>query len=257
MRSRGAFTGVSRTANRLRIRRRDLARLSDGGNLGPEGADLDRLVAAATTSAHPRELAGERPALAAFVAAHDPAALTNHRRPRVPIPSLVAKSIAVKIGVGAAALSLGGVAYAAHEGSLPDPAQAAAHNVFGSVGVPAANEAATGQGPDATGPAAVGLCRAFTAGEKDAHGEALDSTAFQALATAAGGEDQIEAYCEQVLADAESHPPAATPPAVPSSSHVPSEPGTQAPTDHPTGPPDTLPTDHPTGPPSDIPSGGH
>jgi hypothetical protein len=80
-----------------------------------------------------------------------------------------------------------------------------------------------GTGPNATGPAAAGLCQAFTAGEKDQHGSALDGAAFQALATA-GGEDQIESYREQVLADAQSPRQEATPPADPASTNAPSEP---------------------------------
>jgi hypothetical protein len=186
----------------------------------------------------------------------------------VPVSSLVASAVAVKIAAAATVLSLGGVAYAAHEGSLPAPAQNAAHTVLGKVGVPAATQAGDNRsdatGPDATGPAAVGLCRAFTAGEKDQHGNALDSVAFQALATAAGGIDQIEGYCQQVLADASSHRPDQTPPAGSANTNAPGEPGqpsdlptTHAPTDLPTGPPGTMPTDHPTGQPTTTPSASH
>jgi hypothetical protein len=134
------------------------------------------------------------------------------------------------------------------------------------VGVPAANDASDkGDGPDATGPAGVGLCRAFTAGEKNQHGSALDSVAFKALATAAGGDDQIEGYCRQVLADAGSHHPGQTPSAGSASTNVPNEPGqpsdlptANAPTDPPTGPPSSLPTtDHPTGRPTATPSASH
>ena len=50
-------------------------------------------------------------------------------------------------------------------------------------------------GPDATGPAAVGLCNAY------AHGGLNEtSTAFAALAEAAGGESGIEDYCATVPA---------------------------------------------------------
>jgi hypothetical protein len=192
--------------------------------------------------------------VAAFLAAHRQHSTTPIRRRHVPIPSLIASSVALKIAAAATVLSLGGIAYAAHEGSLPAPAQKAAHDLLGSVGVPAANDASdNGNGPDATGPAAVGLCRAFTAGEKDQQGSALDSVAFKALAAAAGGEDQIDAYCQQVLADSGSHRPDQTPPADPASANVPS-----VPTDHPTGPPDSLPTTgHPTGQPSVTPSASH
>ena len=50
-------------------------------------------------------------------------------------------------------------------------------------------------GPDATGPAAVGLCNAFAHG-----GLSTTSVAFAALADAAGGESGIEAYCDTVAA---------------------------------------------------------
>jgi hypothetical protein len=51
-------------------------------------------------------------------------------------------------------------------------------------------------GPDASGAARHGLCRAWLAGQGDEHGKRADSTAFQALAAAAGGADRIPAYCQ-------------------------------------------------------------
>jgi hypothetical protein len=51
-------------------------------------------------------------------------------------------------------------------------------------------------GPDASGPARHGLCQAWLAGQGDAHGQRADTPAFQALAAAAGGADQVAAYCE-------------------------------------------------------------
>jgi hypothetical protein len=51
-------------------------------------------------------------------------------------------------------------------------------------------------GPDASGAARHGLCRAWLAGQGDEHGKRTDSTAFQALAAAAGGADRIPAYCQ-------------------------------------------------------------
>lgn len=55
-------------------------------------------------------------------------------------------------------------------------------------------------GPDATGPAAFGLCRAWTNHQKHADGKdrAKDSVAMRNLAQAAGGEDRIGAYCATV-----------------------------------------------------------
>ena len=41
-----------------------------------------------------------------------------------------------------------------------------------------------------------GLCRAWQAGKGGEHGKREDSTAFRALAAAAGGADKIAAYCQ-------------------------------------------------------------
>jgi hypothetical protein len=57
----------------------------------------------------------------------------------------------------------------------------------------------------ATGPnehAYGGLCTAYAAGNKAEHGRALDSPAFAALVTAAGGVDEVAAFCETVASSA-------------------------------------------------------
>lgn len=212
------------------------------------------MVRAITGPAHPRELAGERAAVTAFVAAHRQLSTKTSWRLSVLIQSFVAASLVTKVGITLAGLSLGGVAYAAHSGSLPDAAQDKAHDLFGSIGVPASSHASgaghgtDAQGPDATGPAAVGLCRAYAAGAKDEHGEALDSVAFQALADAAGGQDSIASYCEALLAEAGNRGSG-------SPADVPTAPPTDVPADP--GAPEQIPsnTSHPTGPPTDLPSG--
>jgi hypothetical protein len=53
---------------------------------------------------------------------------------------------------------------------------------------------ATAVGPDATGPAAHGLCTAWSHA-KPSKRTASHSVAFRNLVTAAGGEDRVEAYC--------------------------------------------------------------
>jgi hypothetical protein len=60
-------------------------------------------------------------------------------------------------------------------------------------------------GPDASGAARHGLCQAWLAGHGDAHGRRMDAVAFQALAAAAGGADQVPAFC-QADADASAEP---------------------------------------------------
>ena len=53
-------------------------------------------------------------------------------------------------------------------------------------------------GPDATAAGRAGLCRAWQAGQDADNGSRMDSVAFQALAAAAGGADNIASYCADV-----------------------------------------------------------
>ncbi|HEX5524656.1 MAG TPA: protein tyrosine phosphatase [Pedococcus sp.] len=145
-------------------------------------------------------------------------------------------TLGARLGIAAAAatLSLGGLSAAAMTGSLPDSAQHVAHQVGAP---PVSDEGdetedsteatepaetrtddstesdsdatktedsetrrsapAHAVGPDATGPAAFGLCNAYShAGDK---GQAAErSVAFRNLTEAAGGEDKVEAYCADV-----------------------------------------------------------
>ena len=72
-------------------------------------------------------------------------------------------------------------------------------------------------GPDASGAARQGLCQAWLAGQGGQHGKRADSTAFQALAAAAGGADRIPAYCQADADASATHgQPPADPPARPS-----------------------------------------
>ena len=90
-------------------------------------------------------------------------------------------------------------------------------------------------GPDATGAARAGLCRAWQAGQGADHGRRADSVAFQALAAAAGGADKVVAYCEDVTAGGDGQGRASAPsvpatptPASPPSSGPPADPGPPA-----------------------------
>jgi hypothetical protein len=202
-----------------------LDRLLDG-RLDPASAPpgygrLARLLAAATAKAAPEELAGERLAMAIFAAAmrtHPPT--LSPRRTPVPRKVLTMKAAAAAL---VAALSLGGVAAAA-SGLLPDQASPVADQAPATTGADAAAHrlgqaaanlggaanagSAAGQGresavgPDVTGAARAGLCRAWQAGQGSDHGRRMDSVAFQALVDAAGGADQVAAYCEDVTAGA-------------------------------------------------------
>ena len=132
--------------------------------------------------------------------------------PRRTLPGKAAAAAAVL-----AALSVGGVAAAT--GLLPGPARQTSASTAGGRASHAQGDAAlmisgrnaqattsagsvpdtssgSAVGPDASGAARDGLCRAWLAGQGDEHGRRADSQAFQALAAAAGGIDQIAAYCE-------------------------------------------------------------
>jgi hypothetical protein len=195
------------TADRL------LAGRLDPGDAPAGCAAVARLLAAATAPPSADELAGEQAAVAEFAA-------TARSHPPTPAPRRAAmprKRFGVKAAVVAVAavLTIGGVAAAA-TGVLPgsahratDPASAssrgrsAADTRQGTTGPDAsgpASSATTRQrgaaiGPDASGPARHGLCRAWLAGNGGQHGKKDDSTAFRALARAAGGADKIAAYC--------------------------------------------------------------
>jgi hypothetical protein len=209
----------------------------------PELQPVADLLAALTAGPASDELAGEAAALAAFrsrAGVPVPAHRSRHRRHPLPASLLSARAAAA---AAAAALGIGGFATAAFAGALPAPAQQFAHHTIGAPspdrGQPAGTHpSATGMpaGPDATGPAAFGLCTAYA--HAKAHGTSnQQAAAFANLAAAAGGAGNVAAYCAAVP-----HPGASS-----------------APTSHPTGPPATHPTgppaSHPTGPPATHPTG--
>jgi hypothetical protein len=246
----------------------------DPASAPPGYGGLTRLLAAATAPAAPEELASEQLAMAAFAAemrSHPPTVVP--RRTAVPRKVLTMKAAAAAL---VAVLSLGGVAAAAG-GLLPDQASpvadqapattgadAAAHGVgkaaaanLGSANAGSADGQgrASAAGPDATGAARAGLCRAWQAGQGADHGRRMDAVAFQALAEAAGAADHIAAYCQDVAAggSADAHgnsqasPPSVSAPSTsvsPPSSGPPADPGPPAstgPGGHgPGGPPTTT-----------------
>jgi hypothetical protein len=193
----------------------------------PEYRCAAMVLAAAAAPPRPEELAGEREAVAEFRAVtRSTPHRAGSRRPTVPTRFL---SLKLAAAVAIAALSVAGVAGAA-TGTLPDAAQRVAHRILGVAGVPSADDhalrgggASGGQsagkpsstsdhsptGPDVTGAAKAGLCRAWAAGQGATNGGKADATAFKALADAAGGADQIAGFCADVLKP--THEPQGTP----------------------------------------------
>jgi hypothetical protein len=193
-------------------------------------AKLAQLLAAVAAAPTHEELAGQEAVLAEL------RAVTRGRRSAVRPSRRVRTSqrrrragLAVVVVVGA--LVTGGVAGAA-TGHLPGPVQAAARTILGTTdGGPSSTSTQAGQPPapvkrpagsggglggarpgvttgpgpgttsagPAAGPALEGLCQAFAAGGGTQQGGKLDATAFSALATAAGGEDKVAAFCEDLL----------------------------------------------------------
>jgi hypothetical protein len=115
--------------------------------------------------------------------------------------------VAIGLLAGGAAV-VGGTAVAAYADLLPASIQQAAHDSIGApssgatesddptgapTSTPTATPTSTPVGPDATGPAAFGLCTAFTHG-----GLNVSSTAYASLESAANGASNIATYCATI-----------------------------------------------------------
>jgi hypothetical protein len=217
---------------------------------GAQHQRLAKVLRAVAGPAQPGELAGRHDALAAFGRARlrpDPL-----QRRQSMLKTAVVKLLTVKaVAVAALAVGTGGVALAASTGTLPNP--------LGNHPTPAAS---AGQSDSSHGSAAsphpsgsadpspslVGLCHAYTAGAASAQGKALDSPAFRALLTAAGGKDNVDSYCTNLLGTTAKHPTGSP------SAHRSGPPSSQ-PTGDPSGHPTGNPSGHPTGNPSGHPTG--
>ena len=167
-----------------------------------------------------------------------------------------------------AVLSIGGVAVAA-TGLLPgqarDGAGQAPSTTAGAAGHGLGKAAATdldavvaagcaeahgrgsAAGPDASAAARAGLCRAWQAGEGADNGRRTDSVAFQALAAAAGGANNIAGYCAAVPAGSAGHhgqgqgpPPSGSPPSTKPSPPSSGPPPDAGPGEHKQGGPPTT-----------------
>jgi hypothetical protein len=196
----------------------------------PGFAKVAQLLAAAAAPPSPAELTGQEAVLAELraVARGRPPAASPSRRGRTSRRRRRA-GLAVVVVVGA--LVTGGVAGAA-TGHLPGPVRQTARSILGTTdgGTPSTSTQAgqppapvkrpagsggglggarpgvsTGPEPGAAaaGPAAApnleGLCRAVMYGNGAEQGGRLDATAFEVLTRAAGGEDKVAAWCEDLL----------------------------------------------------------
>jgi len=210
---------------RHEISRRDAELLLDraGGSAHPALADL---LNAAAGPALPHETKGERAAVRRFRQAYGASLRASRRRPH---------RIGALLTATAAAVLLGGTAYAAGSGHLPDSLQRTAHDWFSGVGVPAP-EHTSPSAPPSPGPSpspsqspspslsrvAPGvppspalvrdLCVAWQTFENDPRSRPLTAEERHLLGEAAGGngKKQIDDFCAGVLGPAA--PPSAKDP---------------------------------------------
>jgi hypothetical protein len=220
------------------------------GETGPEQAPLAELFSAAAAPAQPAELAGLDAAVAAFTELRPTMVRAQQARARkLPVLSaLLANRVAAAAAVGGIALA--STVPAAYAGALPAGLQNFAHHTIGAQAAhhqkpdqrdqtahPTGNQTSspttTPISPDPTSSASFALCTAWTRGEL-----ATTSVAYTFLETAAGGKDNIAAYCATIT-----HPGA---PINRPSSTSPASPGSIRPTSSASTHPDGNSSSHPT-----------
>jgi hypothetical protein len=180
------------------------------GNCRPEDAPAElrpvaEVLMALQAPPDRREVAGWGEALTVYREMADRPGRPGRSRSRW--PGLLSARVAAAAGAAAFAV-LGGVA-AAYTGSLPGALQNFAHATIGARGT-SARAAPQGTthpaGPSVTGPAAYGLCHAYQ--QVEAHGTASQrAVAFLNLVRAAGGSDQVAAYCASAKPGGATSPP--------------------------------------------------
>ena len=165
-----------------------------------------QLCQSLTAEARPHELTGLAEPLALFRAtvASTSASTPSPTMRRLPVLSSL-MSARASAAVAGIAIGLGGTAVVAYSATRPPTAPSTVTPASGSVTPtakpsPSAKPSDRPVGPDATGPAAFGLCRAWSNHQKHDDGveRAEGSVAMRNLATAAGGEAKIAAFCAKV-----------------------------------------------------------
>ncbi|WP_422756187.1 hypothetical protein [Micromonospora sp. WMMD708] len=221
---------LRRSARRRPVSRAEAERLLDstGSGTAPSTDDpLTRLLAAAAAPARVDELAGEQAALAAFRAARGAAAPgpapAARRRPRLStgvVAWIAALAATATAGVAFAAAALDRPAERA-PGPVPSTTatatgdatdrpspyrsepqrQSPSRRPGGTApgGGPPASPAPPGHGGPANTGKLVGQCRAYLAKSPPQRAKALTRPGYADLVAAAGGADQVEAYCRTLV----------------------------------------------------------
>lgn len=194
---------------------------------------LSGLLGALRAPARPAELRREDLAVAAFHTARlEPVTST---RSVMTTPRRAATRAVVATGI-VVTLASGGFALAATDNLPTLPGQASDQATASVAKVQAAaSESETVDPTETTQPADnasatesasptpsfKGLCKAYQNGNRQTRGKSLDSAAFTALATEAGGKESIATYCVTVIGEPKAKP---SKPAKPTQAATPSKP---------------------------------
>lgn len=180
-------------------------RLLDGARRqAADHGPVGDLLARAAAPARPEEIAGAAAVMAAFRAAYPQPVAQKGRTLR--------RAVALKVGAIVAALTVGGVAFAAHSGVLPNPFPIGPQSPTSPSDSPpggATPDQRTSPSPSASPsplPSASvsaaanlhGLCRSFLATAEKDKPKATDSPVFAPLVAAANGED-LTTYCSALV----------------------------------------------------------
>jgi hypothetical protein len=217
MRPWDALSNAMGTSRMRRIGSREAEQLLTADSNSSAYPELSHLLAAAAAPPRRDELVGLRAAVAAFEAMGRDSdlrvAVSRRRR-------MLARSVAVKAAAGLAVVLFGGTALAAETGNLPGGSQQHAHDLFSALGVPPPDARSTSTGPSAetttptpapssgshgatsesTGATTLRLCRSWDARQKNPKEKPMPAESLRVLATAAGGEERIAAFCAALLA---------------------------------------------------------
>ncbi|WP_020521506.1 hypothetical protein [Catelliglobosispora koreensis] len=154
--------------------------------------ELSALLSSAAGPALPGELAGESAAVAAFLAA---------RRNPMQRPHRLRRMLVLKVSAVVALVTAGGLAFASGTGIIPSPFRPTPVPTVSSPVPsvhPSAGSVTPSAAPSASDEAAEmvkGLCHAYLAKSSEDRAKALESPAFERLVAAAGGANQVDAYC--------------------------------------------------------------
>lgn len=164
---------------------------------GPVHPAVDELLTALVAEPRPHELDGLDKPLAAYRATFAAPQLVpaTTRRAFVHTGLLSARAAAAAGGV---ALGLAAAAMAVAVNLPANNADRTPLSPAATTSDPQPTDKGQGVGPDATGPAAHGLCTAWSNHQRNGDDAAMDTPPMRNLAEAAGGHEKIAAYCSAV-----------------------------------------------------------